>query len=393
MTRLLWKAQRSRQDFSEELFLRADLPSVSGPELPLLKPGIYTAKITLDTTAGHFELPNYMNGQVAGPLLDDDPGKFCLQDCINQFHDTNDREPDNSIHDPGPNPVLPLNKGPLLTVTLALFGTGSFLDSVSTEMANHSYPDSNRAIRQNCQQILPLAALLRSPLVDRMESSWTASCARVHRGAAGTRLDEIRYIWSMFHNENEKLIPNAFTAAAFLANDAWMMQPVHTTLDQSAFVAFDLGTDTQVPVMSLAGMVVVSLLLALDLACLLGLALYSAWTPRWTILLDSFAMMRIGASIADRMPLLTAPEADRIAILDETPGWIGDAGCADADAAHAIESGEQADEKAGEDGRVRELGLGAEMPLRGERRYRCYRTAERTHARKRDRLWQQVSHW
>jgi hypothetical protein len=34
-------------------------------------------------------------------------------------------------------------------------------------------------------------------------------------------------------------------------------------------------------------------------------------------------MLRIGASISDRTPLLATLQAERIKTLDETPGWIG----------------------------------------------------------------------
>ncbi|KAJ5421522.1 hypothetical protein N7491_009967 [Penicillium cf. griseofulvum] len=84
-----------------------------------------------------------------------------------------------------------------------------------------------------------------------------------------------------------------------------------------------MGTDQQVPHISLAGIIFVSVLLVVDLLCLLALALYSASIPRWTGTLDSFAMLRIGASISDKTPLLATQHVDRIKALDATPGWIG----------------------------------------------------------------------
>lgn len=35
-------------------------------------------------TAGYFELPIYMNGQIAGPLLDKDPNNICGSSCETQ---------------------------------------------------------------------------------------------------------------------------------------------------------------------------------------------------------------------------------------------------------------------------------------------------------------------
>lgn len=40
--------------------------------------------ITVDTTAGYFELPNYMNSQKAGPILNDDPNATCGESCMVQ---------------------------------------------------------------------------------------------------------------------------------------------------------------------------------------------------------------------------------------------------------------------------------------------------------------------
>jgi hypothetical protein len=62
MTKTPWRPTRDRQDFTEELFLNISYGF-----------GTFLYKVTLDTTAGYFELPNYANGGVAGPLLEKDP--------------------------------------------------------------------------------------------------------------------------------------------------------------------------------------------------------------------------------------------------------------------------------------------------------------------------------
>lgn len=58
-----WKSTRDRQDFTEEIYLNV---TVSERQ----QSGSHFYKLMLNTTAGYFELPNYMNGNVAGPLLD-----------------------------------------------------------------------------------------------------------------------------------------------------------------------------------------------------------------------------------------------------------------------------------------------------------------------------------
>lgn len=88
------KATRDRQDFTEELFLNVTLNSamqhgirIMGLDLVPDQPESEYFRIKVRTTAGYFELPNYMNGQIAGPLLDKMPPDFCGNDCIEQFYD------------------------------------------------------------------------------------------------------------------------------------------------------------------------------------------------------------------------------------------------------------------------------------------------------------------
>jgi len=63
-------------------------------------------------------------------------------------------------------------------------------------------------------------------------------------------------------------------------------------------------------------------------------------------------MMQYGAAIADRLPLKAIANSRALKILDEMPGWLGDA-------------------RAGEDG-AGELALGATAPLDPQRVYACF---------------------
>jgi hypothetical protein len=61
---------------------------------------------------------------------------------------------------------------------------------------------------------------------------------------------------------------------------------------------------------------VISVLLVVFLASLLGLAIYSAVSPRWVDQLDAFAMLRIGASIADKIQFRATSDAQRVSALE-----------------------------------------------------------------------------
>lgn len=76
----------NRQDFSEQLFLNISVMGydLSAHNLPATG-GIF--KITSNTTAGYFELPNYMNGGQAGPIIDGTPDDIgnCGSNCLTQM--------------------------------------------------------------------------------------------------------------------------------------------------------------------------------------------------------------------------------------------------------------------------------------------------------------------
>lgn len=108
-----------------------------------------------------------------------------------------------------------------------------------------------------------------------------------------------------------------------------------------------------IPTISPAAMIVISSLWIIYVACLFGLAIYSAKTPRWTYSLDAFAMMRIGAAANERIPLDVGFEKKTIQVLDEMPGIIGDA--------------------TGGEGEIGVLGMGASTPLNDFRYYKCYK--------------------
>lgn len=111
---------------------------------------------------------------------------------------------------------------------------------------------------------------------------------------------------------------DTFTIAAYLANMAW------ATGDRGDFlVRYDLGADSQKPSISLAGIIVVSICIGLDLLGLLATAVYASWFPRWTELLDAFSMLRLGSSINAHVPLKVSVADDEVEVLDELPGWVG----------------------------------------------------------------------
>jgi hypothetical protein len=118
-----------------------------------------------------------------------------------------------------------------------------------------------------------------------------------------------------------------------------------------------MGSDSQKPSISLAGIIVVSILIGIYLMAILATAIYASWFPRWTGSLDSFSLLRLGSSISEKVPLKVSVDDDRVKALDELPGWIG---------SHVHDGETRSKEISG-------ISLGGSSPLTLKSRYEAYR--------------------
>lgn len=229
------------------------------------------------------------------------------------------------------------NRGPLLTTALALFGSGSFIADRVARPTAYLYPNVTTGswkqrqgdyTRYICVGRVPFVGLLRNqygqaqagnPLDDCLTNS-----ALTHDDLQVQLEHYVRlFYWNVWDDLDGERVTNAFTAAAFLANEALLD---NFALRESAWqVQYDLGADTTIPVISRTGVIVISTLTGVFLAALLALATYATSKPRWTDQLDSFAMLRIGASIPNDIQFRTTEQVQDIDALDRLPGWVGDA--------------------------------------------------------------------
>lgn len=346
-----WTFNRNRQDFTERLYLNITLDGFGYNDSRFLVPITSYIKITLNTTAGYFELPNYMNHGLAGALLDKDPflGGSCGHDCVNgttnfstkiylrdTFTSTDIAQ--NNTYDPIGLEIIQ-NKGPLLTTAMALFGRGSF---PQTRLANpkayatlpYTFPTNTSQMvidaNQACGYLLPLGVLLldieANGYPDRGSKEGNP-CIFNSEGnnGAGVHDEVAQWLVRLTNRTEPARISNAFTAAAFLANQNWLLNQRTTKGADHLMVYFDEGMDIQVPVISTASIIVVSGLLGLYQVVLFALAVYAAWTPRWTRTLDSFAMMRVGATYAQHFPLKVASGIRDVEGVHRLSGVVGTA--------------------------------------------------------------------
>ncbi|RMY41428.1 hypothetical protein D0866_00593 [Hortaea werneckii] len=283
-----WRATRSRQDFTETLYLnlRSDSPYIADSGVPAKIAGYHVFKITLNTTARYFE--------------------FAIQIVPNSTVELgNDVNKDQA-------PMIGLLRG----------------------TRGEDIAGANE----------PIGVCITEELISCLPVGYQISAyvrAFIYNHASSVALD------------GDGRISNAFLSAAYLALQAWMDNPNPWT--SYASIMFDLGADTDIPVISRTGMVLISILLGLDLTCLLGLAIYSSLTPTWTHQFDAFAMMRLGAAMHEDVPLHVSHSHSQVKVLDTMSGFVGDG------------------PEETSNGSIRQLTLGANAPVQRQRKYRSYK--------------------
>jgi len=76
LTQSPWRNTRKRQDITELLYLKLTLNIVD----TIHKTAVFM--VQANSSAGYFELPNYINGGVPGPLLLEGPKVYCDEHCL-----------------------------------------------------------------------------------------------------------------------------------------------------------------------------------------------------------------------------------------------------------------------------------------------------------------------
>ena len=263
---------------------------------------------------------------------------------------------------------------------MALFGSGSFLaDRIAHPEAfwgvNNTHTpfeiDPDPPNVGSCIDLAPMGRLL-SLQGAITTSSYTDDC--IHNtdgGIGGQSLGSYMMDWVMnFASGDSDGLTTAFSAAAFLANQEWMMNNIESG-SRTLSISFDYGADTQAPTISRVGMILISVLLSIDLIALFAMGIYASFSVRWTNQLDSFAMIRLGASMADKIPLLVGLQKDKMRILDQLPGSIGD----------TSEEHEM----------IGRLGLGGLTGLSKRRRYECYEEDKEPVSANEKKAWEERS--
>ncbi|KAJ5190636.1 uncharacterized protein N7498_009621 [Penicillium cinerascens] len=313
-----WGVEACAPDFTEVLYLNVTLKcddlytKISQSESRDWCFGTTLLEITARMRAGWFELPNYINAGVPGPLQAKDP----IGLDYGSVKQTRYSKRDLVYATLNGNLEALQNPGPLLIMAWAIFAApSSYMATCTIALNDAEFINHTDAIDIDFCSLPPLWNLLYR--------DFTLTVDPIQTWYPGTRRDWSSFVdWLMILNSKNgtkiSTLNNAFTGGLFLANEVWMER----VQSQTVTVYSDPGQDTVMPNISLGGMVVISTLLVIYLVALLSIATYAAVLPRWTESMNGFAMMRIG-SIAEKAPLLVTYREDDISALDDTPGWIG----------------------------------------------------------------------
>jgi hypothetical protein len=325
-----WQATNARQDFTEVLYvnIKSNYTATLEDELEIdnYEPFMKPFKVTMNTTAGLFEMPSVKNGQIAGPLDSN-------LSCANKYSCNKPiSRQEYSYFDPSTN-------GPLAIIALALFGPGSFADTQQTE------PDTY--------------------IINSNETGWklyldsfATSNTNLPLAPLGFNVDLNEYPideWIGSFSTNPAEASSAFTQLSYLAIKAMFDSESE---DSSFFSVYSNNEDLEqvtLPSMSFPAMIACSVLFGLYMVPLLCLALYAAYSHRWTDTLDAFTMLRMGAALGQKdLPLLVGKNKRKIENLDNLPGVVRDI--------------------SGPDDKVRQLAFGIEggAPLQVTKRYLAY---------------------
>ncbi|KAL5360444.1 hypothetical protein BJX96DRAFT_165164 [Aspergillus floccosus] len=280
-----WSLSRDRQDITEQLWI--DVASYNQLGEMLVLPFNFTMKCTTNTTRGYFEVNNYLNGNRPGPLVEKWPSQGDLARNFNDFlgveddfaiPSTVDNVTDPGLHIVGPPPVDPFNTadyyaaGPLMTSAIALFGNQSFFALASNATKATASPCYNLDWKLNSYEPVGIY----------------------------TDLMDMMYLWIIAFNDT-RTAGQALDMATYFANEAVLTTAASQgTAGTSRSINFSDGVAIPKPKWSLAAVITMSILIALQIIGLCLIMAYAQSVPTWTENFDAFAMLRMGAELQRR---------------------------------------------------------------------------------------------
>jgi hypothetical protein len=176
---------------------------------------------------------------------------------------------------------------PLLTVAIALFGKNSFIATRSNRLEtllkdgaeSRELDDESEEAFENRIPVPPLLPDACHFATSECTSNYAVSVEMLDKNL-------VAYVgsFSPYGHETTTDYPseltNAFGAFVFLANEAWLVSSRQNNEVGTHYVSSNPGVAMIIPAISRAGMIVVSSLWAVYVACPLSLVIHSVRAPR-----------------------------------------------------------------------------------------------------------------
>lgn len=314
-----WNLTRDRQDLSEDIYMDVSVPGTPGNPLLLIgstRTSNFTIHCSATTSRGYFELGNLQNANVPGPLLGQWPSSEELAANFNDEIGSSEADGSGSANDTDPDLIaellndIPLNPspfsgpqgdymptpGPLMTTAIATFGNNTFFEAAKANLTDSSAV----TFRQICQPgALPFARLKTLQTAQQFASGCDGIEGEWQRDPKDARSDTSRLPELMFQFMNAfndtSWAQEAMYAGTFLANRAMLTvtDAPSTASNLLRPISTSDGTSITVPIVSLAAIVGLSVLVAMQVLLLVSLAMYIYSAPTWTTELNARAIAKL----------------------------------------------------------------------------------------------------
>ncbi|KAF9267045.1 hypothetical protein L218DRAFT_1063442 [Marasmius fiardii PR-910] len=335
-----WSLSRNRQDIAEELYIDMELSPAMGFMGSISN---FTIHCSANSTRGYFELGNYRNDYSYGSLLDKWPEPEVLANDYNDYLSTLDSQPP-AVEDPSPDMNSLIYRemadpfqtnhfnasGPLMIAASALFGNTSFLNIASKDANSHNLT-SAQVLAMMCEHgSIPFA--LPIELVNGAD--FTTYCydipGRLNSYVADQHSQDIYAanvigLW-LYNRFNDTSNAEAILGMTmFYANKAVLTKSVSMSYPFAARPIYTSpGLLLLKPDKSVAGTIIVTILISLQLLALAALVWYIYSVPTWTSQLDALAVARIGKAVPDDdLPKIGPVSEEQIEHLQTVDGLIG----------------------------------------------------------------------
>lgn len=213
--------------------------------------------------------------------------------------------------------------GPLMTSAIALFGNQSFFH-IAANSSNETFPPPAAQI---CQQDRIPFSNLGFTIFREFQSmcSFISTAPRLSiLSEPDSGLSALLGSWVFGFNDTSAA-EEALSAGVYLSNRAMLTQTVAASYPFSARkISLGPGMMVPLPAKTVAGTVVITFLILVQLLGLAYLTYFIYKLPTWSVSLDATAVARIGACLdpGDLLPLGQGAEMDEV-WLNKVDGWIG----------------------------------------------------------------------